>query len=400
MRKLLVLGIVLLFVASVASAQLAEVKVGKGDLKIDAILQAGFDYSMEEDEATTYGYDEYIDWDGDGINDDTTFVPVYTTSGLNGQFTMNRARLLLSGTICPDRVKYFVQLEFRGSPAIKDYKMILLNYIPKTDIAIGRFLPNFTHYMPMHTGKLNTINYPLFLIDSRYNYAMWRQVGFQTTTTVENFAKWAFNVGVFNGMGVLSGPEANKDNFSDNNDAFDVFLRADFTKEIPASWIHFAAYAWMGNLLMKTDPDPYEACGDRATNLFGFFGEYQHEDMLTVKGEIVIGTEEQSEWEFVPAENKLKCVDCDDLKSMGFYAHAEYKVNPQWGILGRYDQFDPNTDLEDDAWTWITFGVNHYIDSWNAMIYLNYIAKLEQNDWGATEKIKNDVVLLQFQVAP
>jgi len=92
----------------------------------------------------------------------------------------------------------------------------------------------------------------------------------------------------------------------------------------------------------------------------------------------------------------------EDLKSMGFYGHAEYKVNEQFGVLGRFDHLDPNTDgdAKADAWTWITFGVNHYIDSWNAMIYLNYIMKMEQDDWGATETIKNDVVMLQFQVAP
>ena len=53
-----------------------------------------------------------------------------------------------------------------------------------------------------------------------------------------------------------------------------------------------------------------------------------------------------------------------------------------------------------DAETWITVGVNHYIESWHAMIYLNYIMKMEQDDWGAPESIDNDLIVLQFQVAP
>ncbi|MFQ6092037.1 MAG: hypothetical protein ACE5OR_05050 [bacterium] len=375
MKKLMVLCIVALMaaflVANTTSAQLAEVKVGKGDLKIGAILQAGFDYSLADDEGN-----------------------------VNAQFTLNRARLLFWGTIVPDKVKYFVQTEakqkigsfatgFEGdtlstslvegsavtTPYILDYKMIFLGCIPKTSITVGRFLPNFSLYMPAPTSKLDMINYPLFIINSGYNYAMWRQSGIQTATKTDYVD---FNVGIFNGP---------TNNMNDNDDAKDVLLRAGFKPQTDFAKIKVGGYAWLGNLLLAED-------ADLAYNRFGFFGTLKHEQ-ATVNAEFVMGSDEDGYTHLVDSE-----LVTEDHKSMGFYGHVEYKVNPEFGILGRFDYFDPNTGVDDNAWTWVTLGVNHYIESYNAMIYLNSIMKLEQNDWGSTEKIKNDVIQLQFQIAP
>jgi len=74
---------------TISIAQLTEIKVGKGDLKLGGILQTGYDYSFAEDE-----------------------------DGVNGQFTLNRARFLLWGTIVPNKVKYFVQTETRNGVGV------------------------------------------------------------------------------------------------------------------------------------------------------------------------------------------------------------------------------------------------------------------------------------------
>jgi hypothetical protein len=66
--------------------------------------------------------------------------------------TMKRARFLLFGEIIPGKVKYFVQTETVGSPSLLDMKLQFY-YLPKTEVAIGRFLPSFTHYMPMSTAS-------------------------------------------------------------------------------------------------------------------------------------------------------------------------------------------------------------------------------------------------------
>ena len=129
MKKVLVLlcGVAILATgfASSVSADPSAIKVGKGDLKIGAILQAGFDYSLAED-----------------------------SLAVNGQFTLNRARFLLWGTVVPDKVKYFVQTEGRNGVGVLDYKMIFMGCIPNTSITVGRFLPNFSLYMPAATSKL------------------------------------------------------------------------------------------------------------------------------------------------------------------------------------------------------------------------------------------------------
>ena len=220
--------------------------------------------------------------------------------------------------------------------------------------------------MPAATSKLDMINYPLFISEGA---AMWRQVGVQTTTKT-NLAD--FNVGIFNG-----GPaEANA--MADNNDAQDVLLRAGFKPPTDFAKIKVGGYAWLGNLLMADDDD-------LAYNMFGFFGTLKNEN-LTFNAEYIMGAREQAG-------------GADDLKSMAYYGHVGYKVTPSIEVLGRYDFVDENTDLDDDAWTWITLGANYYVDSYNAMIYLNYIMKMEENDWGMTEKLKNDELKLQFQVA-
>ncbi|NIO08426.1 MAG: hypothetical protein GTO40_10630, partial [Deltaproteobacteria bacterium] len=53
--------------------------------------------------------------------------------------------------------KYFVQLDHRGGISVLDYKAQFF-YIEKTEITVGRFLPNFTMYMPLSTAKLEMIN--------------------------------------------------------------------------------------------------------------------------------------------------------------------------------------------------------------------------------------------------
>jgi len=338
MLLLAIITIVLFSFNSMSIAQLADVKVGKGDLKIGGILQAGYDYSMADDEGN-----------------------------VNGQFTLNRARFLFWGTIVPDKVKYFVQTETASQTSILDYKMIFSGCLPKTSITVGRFLPNFSLYMPAPTSKLDMIYYPLFLTDSRLNYGMFRQSGIQTETVTDMVD---FNVGLFNGP---------KNNMNDDNDGKDVLLRAAYKPSLTFAKVQVGAYAWMGNMLFADDED-------LAYNRFGFFGTMTN-DKLLVNAELVMGSNEQAG------------EDVDDVSSMGYYAHVGYKVKPCWEVLGRFDFMDPNTDTEDNGYTWLTLGVNHYIDGINAMIYLNYIMKMEENDWGLDETIKNDELKLQFQVA-
>ncbi len=322
-------GIFLLVLASVGSAQLADLKVGKGDLKIGTILQSRYHYSTAEDSLT-----------------------------VNGQFTLNRADLLLWGTMVPDKVDYYVQTEFVNDPSILDVKMILTDLIPQSTLTIGRFKPNFTIYMPEHEGKLDMIHYPLLLNE----YGVWRQTGVQLDSQTE-FVD--ISAGLFNGP---------VNNTSDNNDAKDILLRGGFKPKAEFGTVMVGAYTWLNNIVFTED-------ADLSCKNFGFFGHVEAEK-YEVNGEFIMGREEQ------PG-------DADDLKSQGYYFHGEYKARPDVGILGRYDFLDRNTDVDDDANTRITFGMNYYIESYNAMIYINYLHNMEQGD----VDVKNDSFEVQFQVA-
>lgn len=328
-----------LLISNLALSEMAEIKVGKGTLKIGGILQAGFTYYVE---------------DGTGFD----------------SFTLNRARFLFWGAIVPDKVKYFVQLDHKGSISVLDYKAQFF-YIPKTEVTFGRFLPNFTLYMPYSTAKLEMINYPM----TTTKFAVWRQVGVQTTTKTDYVD---FNVGIFNGY------PAN--NFSDNNDAKDFLLRADFKPRVDQTQIRVGGYAWIGSAA----PPPHVANpGEKSLemNRFGGFAkvDYDNQIALRLRVEFLLASTEE-----------LIADDIDNVAStdaQAYFGHIGIKPNPKLEFLVRYDHHDPNTDGDDDAESWFTGGVNYYIEGINAMLYLNYIHKMEEG-----EEVDNDLVQGQVQI--
>lgn len=353
MKKLIFLvvaGIVFFILFSNAVfAEEAQITVGKGTLKIGGILQAGFTYNVEDE----MGVDA---------------------------FTLNRARFLFWGTIIPDKVKYFVQTETKNTVDILDYKAQFF-YIRKTEIAVGRFLPNFTIYMPYATSKLEMINYPM----TTTQYATWRQVGIQTTTTTDYID---FNLGIFNGADVT-------DNVSDNNDAKDFFVRADIKPPIDQAKVRFGGFGWIGSALPPatfTDtivhavPNPDEKSLQK--NRFGGFAMADYtKDQLTLRfrGEFVMGKDDYL---------KGPSVDNTDTRSsQAYFAHVGVQPVKQVEFLARYEAYDRNTDVEKDGISAVTGGVNYYLDGINSMFYLNYIHKMEQ-----AKEIDNDVVQAQVQI--
>lgn len=348
-----------------------DVKAGKGKLTIGGILQAGFTYNLED----TMGFDS---------------------------FSLNRARILLWGVIVPDKVKYFVQTEFVGSPAILDYKAQFF-YIPQTEITVGRFLPNFTLYMPAHTGKLEMINYPLTTL----SYPVWRQVGIQSTTKTDYVD---FNLGIFNGYP--------KNNFSDNNDAKDFLGRVEFKPPVDEAKIRFGGYAWIGMALPTFTKYPGTDSAETITfpeetiemNRFGGFAkvDYQASEQVTLRfrGEFLAASTEYLDF---PHIDSVCTTD-----GQAFFVHFGVQPHPQVEFLARYDFHDPNTDMSyekdkfnDDEEAWLTGGVNFYLEGINAMIYLNYIHKMEPGDMNVSEggkvvkkerEIDNDLVVAQVQI--
>jgi len=330
-KRFRLLPVAVLLLAAAVPAFAEAIEAGKGSLKLGLILQPT------------------ISWTQNELAPETSM-------------TMKRARFLLSGEILPGKVKYFVQTEAVGSPTLLDMKLQFY-YLPKTEIAVGRFLPNFTTYMPMSTAKLDLINYPLMVT----RYGMWRQVGIQTTTTTSSVD---FNLGLFNGY------PAN--NWTDNNDGKDVLLRVGAK---PSKGLVVFGNAWLGNAVLAESTDLKK-------NLFGggvvfdrtFSG---NRSGLSFRGECLWGREDAASG--------------GKVRSFGAYANLGWKINPSVECLVRYDRFDPNTKTGENGISWITTGVNYYLQGQNVMLYLNYIKKVNETGAGLKDP-KDDELILQVQV--
>jgi hypothetical protein len=355
-----------LLISNLVLGEEAQITVGKGTLKIGGILQAGYIYNLED------------------------------KAGIDA-FTLNRVRFLFWGTIVPDKVKYFVQTETKSTTntvSLLDYKAQFF-YIQKTEIAVGRFLPNFTIYMPYPTSKLEMINYPVTSMaektDGTGGYGMWRQVGIQTTTTTDYVD---FNLGIFNGADIA-------DNVTDNNDAKDFFARADIKPPIDPAKVRFGGYGWMGSAkppatFSGKTPENKDTVYSVANpdeksfkkNRFGGFAIADYtKDKLTLRfrGELLMGEDEYLNGKTIDD----KCT----RKSQSFFAHVGVQPVKQVEFLARYEAKDPDTDVKKDGTSAVTGGVNYYLDGINSMFYLNYIHKMEE-----VKEIDNDVVQAQVQI--
>ena len=66
-------------------------------------------------------------------------------------------------------------------------------------------------------------------------------------------------------------------------------------------------------------------------------------------------------------------------KASGYAFTAGWKFNPQWQLIGRIDQFDPNRDVAGDLKREYTIGVNWFIKGQALKIVLNYVFCENQN---------------------
>jgi ribosomal protein S16 len=327
MRKTAAIAVLAALMAGISAA--SPVEVGLGTLKIGGVLQ------------TVYGY---------------------APGGLGQRtwsFTEKRVRLIFNGDLPEQRVKYLVQLEALSPSPLLDARVQACGWLPMTDVYAGRFIPSVGHYMPRSTALLEMINYPLLVT----KYAMWRQVGAQTTTKLGP-VDW--NMGVFNGY-----PANNTADYDPGKDLlFSGWYRG------PAD-VQLFGYGWLGNAVEARDDDPRR-------NWFGGGAMAERklwEGMtLVLRGETADGQARAGR-------------DGPMVRSGGFYVHMGFKPHPRVELLGRWDRFDTKGD--DDGAAWITGGINYHFSGTNLMLYANYVHKrLETNPFG-----NDDEFLLQAQLA-
>jgi hypothetical protein len=338
--KLLCFFILAMFLTlSVAqAAELEGVKIGVGSLRMGGIFQSWL-YATNWDNNIHYGG-----------------VYKYT------EFTAKRARFLFWGTIVPDKVKYFVQLDMLNSPnPFLDYKMIFADYVPKTSVCVGRFLPYWTLYMWKPVSQLELVYYPL---------------------VVSELDAFSVYLGLFNGADIPN-------NKGDNNNAKDFMARLDIHPKMDNMELLFGGEFWMGRYRVD------EATSKNNT-MFGGFVSLDYNKMLKFRGEYLTRTLQE-------ATLDPETEEAIDLKDAGFYIMGGYTPIEWLEVLARFDSYDPNTDVDKDGESWITLGLNYMFLKYNAVIGLNLIKKTEQykimNTMGEEVDLDNDEAILQFQIA-
>jgi hypothetical protein len=308
----------------------APVEVGLGTLKIGGVLQ------------TVYGYAPF--------------------SGLDYRawsFTEKRVRVIFNGELPEQRVKYLVQLEALAASPLLDARVQALGWLPKTDVYVGRFIPSVGYYMPRSTAALEMVNYPLLVT----KYAMWRQMGVQTATTL---GPVDCNIGVFNGY------PAN--NTADNDPGKDLLVSSWYRG--PAG-IQLFGYGWLGNAVEARDGDDRRRWFGGGAVAERKLGERM---LLVVRSEAAAGETRQGRGGPL-------------AKSGGYYLHMGFKPHPKIELLGRWDRFDTKND--DDGASWLTGGVNYHFSGTNLMLYANYIHKRPEVETPGND----DEFLVQAQLA-
>ena len=315
------------------------------------------------------------------VTDDDTLIdsPV-------DQFRMGRARLFLKGKVLPENFYFVTKVELTNEKPLLDFKFIYAGLPLNSYISFGRFKPNFTYYMPRNTAKLDFIHYPLMV----WHFGMNWQMGAQTTSRL---GPLKVNLGVFNGQDIHN-------NFSDNNKYKDFLFRGDFMMPLGPGMFELAGYGWVGT---STGTLPTEETEKLAHNRYGFFTAYAFGPIRT-------------RFEYITTNDKyLDGDDIEDYSRSSYYFQVGYKF---WGekmeFLFRYEMYDPkeycqaidDPDADDCDKTWMTFGLNYYLNEWKTMLYLNYVMRDVGDDYyyspaeAANYRAgKNDMLLLQAQMA-
>jgi hypothetical protein len=233
-----------------------------------------------------------------------------------------------------------------------------------------------------------------------------------------------FNLGIFNGYP--------KNNMSDNNDAKDFLGRVEFKPPIENASLTFGGFAWIGNAKPPTTykgspvPNPDEKVLEM--NRFGGFAKLDYTaNKVKVK----------FRGEFLMASTEELCDTIVDnacsFDGQTFFVHLGIQPSPKVEFLARYDFHDPDKDMsfekkvasgttklskavngndvimDDDEESWLTIGLNYYLEGINSMFYLNFIHKMEpgqKNVWD-DEKLEyvtedrefdNDQIVAQVQI--
>lgn len=98
--------------------------------------------------------------------------------------------------------------------------------------------------------------------------------------------------------------------------------------------------------------------------------------------------------EFGMADGSNGALGYSKYKSKGINGTLAYRLTPRIQILGRYDQFDPNTEKSNDLRREYTAGINYFVKGQALKLMLNYtVYSLEKGTYGSRILLGTQIVL-------
>ncbi|MBZ0272594.1 hypothetical protein K8I61_11200 [bacterium] len=397
-----------------AHAELEPARVGFGNLTIGGLLQVGLNYYIGDEILETVD----ADLDGDGaIDAGERNIRAAVDRESDLEFVIRRARLTFRGNVVDDRVGYFLQMELadEAGPRTLD-ALMAFSYIPYTSIAFGRYNPRFTYWNPMFKGNTFLVRLP--------QMNDWLGVQRQTGAQVSVSHKYVdVDFGATNGRQEISlalnpfdrggaplGTNT-QDQWDDENTAKDVYGSLAVK---PIDGLRLFGGYWYGTPLDYFEVKEGEKEEHNARVGIANAGlVYLSQVGLNVFAE---GMYEQVRFDNSPSDdpNGERPDDTFEYDTASWYAMLAFNFKNQGvplELVARYDWLDPDltndadTHGDEDEITHITAGLNYYIESYYAMLSVNYVYKAEAYEVmnkklaDTQTGIADDELLFQTQIA-
>lgn len=271
---------------------------------------------------------------GDDSDWDDDFVTKRIRTILTGGFWDERVSFLLQGDLAeaapfngPDEVDSGFLLDARVN--IFPFKGFGPEALGGLGIAFGRFIPDFTYYMPRNVGMLDFVEYPL----ATSTFAVWRQIGteimykhkyFEGVFGIFNGVKYRYNDMGFStewiGPGYLGATLGDGSNLVDDNRAKDYLVK--LKGKYPDLGIWVEAFAYIGM------PEFYDkASGDHSYGYSMIFGgeagiDHRFTDMLKLK---LLGGFSARSIDY-PDGATCNTTACKAYTQTGFFAHVGVQI--------------------------------------------------------------------------
>ncbi len=252
-------------------------------------------------------------------------------------FRFQRARIVLMGHLLSRNLEYFFQGD-AGNMASFALDMFVRYKYQGFSLRVGRFLPDFTYMMPRDRAHLDAVNFPIFLTTGAFG--VWRQIGAEIGYQAND--QFVVKLGVFNGlmyepgainpqlinmqMGTIATGTGVYTNYTDNNKAKDIMLRAAFK---PMDALSLDLNFWLGM------PNNFNGDSDNDIVIMGGPGAEYNNGRLHLISEFMFRVVSYGD-------------DSDARKALALWAHIGYKLQDWIEGIFRVEWLEPDMDTDDD----------------------------------------------------